>query len=155
MSDKIETMKAFTRIALDRLERAVEGVSEEDLDWRACEYSNSIRWILTHTAQLGNVYIWKALAEDWDFWPEGWPRDYVDNPSYSLEEIKGDLEKGGERFLEALGTLTEEKLAEEISPFGRPWPREYAVMFLISEIIHHEGQLAHAVGTLRRQRSEG
>ena len=72
MSDKIKTMKAFTRIAINRLEMAVD-------------------------------------------------------------------------------LLTDEKLAEEFS-FGGPRPREYAVMFLVSEIIHHEGQLAHARCCMKRQR---
>jgi len=151
MSDKIETLKAFTRLALERFERAAESVRAEDLDWRACEGANTIRWIMTHAAQLGNVYIWKTLADDWSYWPEGWPRDYVGNPDYSLEKIKADLERGGEQFMEALDGVTEEKLAEEVD-FGDSRPREYAVMFVVSEVIHHGGQLAHAVGTLKRQR---
>ncbi|UCH57293.1 MAG: DinB family protein [Candidatus Bathyarchaeota archaeon] len=150
MSEKIETMKAFTRLAISRLEDEAGGLTEEVLGWRACEEANSVRWILTHTAQLGNVFICKVLRGDWDYWPEGWPRDYVDNRSYSLGRIMGDLKKGSELFLEALDQLTAEKLAEEI-PFGGGRPREYAVMFLISEIIHHEGQLAQALGTIRRQ----
>ncbi len=151
MSDRIEAIRAFALLALDRLDNTVGSLSEEDLDWRACEGANSIRWTLTHTAQLGNVYIWKTLADDWGWWPDDWPRDYVDNPSYSLEKIKGDLAKGREGFKEALDGVTEERLAEEID-FGGPRTREYAVMFIVSEVIHHEGQLAHAVGILRRQR---
>ncbi len=151
MSDRIEAIRAFTLLALDRLDNTVESLSEEDLDWRACTGANSIRWILTHTAQLGNVYLWKTLADDWSWWPDDWPRDYADNPSYSLEKIKEDLAKGREGFMEALDGVTEERLAEEID-FGGPKTREYAAMFIVSEVIHHEGQLAHAVGILRRQR---
>ena len=151
MSDRIEAIRAFTLLALDRLDNTVGSLSEEDLDWKACEGANSLRWILTHTAQLGNVYIWKTLADDWGWWPDDWPRDYVDNPSYSLEEIKGDLAKGREGFMKALVRVTEERLTEEID-FGGPKTREYALMFIVSEVIHHEGQLAHAVGILRRQR---
>ncbi len=53
--------------------------------------------------------------------------------------------------MEALDRVTEERLTEEID-FGGPKTREYALMFIVSEVIHHEGQLAHAVGILRRQR---
>ena len=53
MSDRIETIRAFTLLALDRLNDTVGSLSEEDLDWKACEGANSLRWILTHTAQLG------------------------------------------------------------------------------------------------------
>ena len=151
MSIKIETIRAFARLALDRFDRATESVRGEDLDWRACEGANTIRWIMTHAAQLGNVYIWKTLANDWGYWPEGWPRDYVDNQGYSLEKIKADIKKSREQFMAALEGVTEEKLAEEID-FGGPKPREYAVMFIISEVVHHGGQLAHAVGTIKRQR---
>jgi uncharacterized damage-inducible protein DinB len=153
VTDRIEAIKAFAALALDRLDQTVDKLHEEDLDWRPCEGANSVRWILAHTAQLGNVYIWKTLADDWGWWPEDWPRNYVDNPDYSLEKIRGDLAKGREGFMEALSGVTEEKLAEEID-FGSPRTREYAAMFIISEVIHHEGQLAHAVGTLRRQRCE-
>jgi uncharacterized damage-inducible protein DinB len=153
LSDRLETIRAFALLALNRLDQTVTGVSEEDLDWRACEGANSIRWILTHTAQLGNVYIWKTLADNWGWWPDGWPRNYIDNPSYSLKMIKGDLAKGREGFMEALSGVTEEKLEEEID-FSGPKTREYAVMFIISEVIHHEGQLAHAVGTMKRQRGQ-
>jgi uncharacterized damage-inducible protein DinB len=151
MSNRIEAIRVFSLLALDRLDKTVGSLSEEDLDWRPCEGANSIRWILTHTAQLGNVYIWKTLADDWGWWPDGWPRDYVDNPSYSLEKIRGDLARGREGFMEALDGVTEVRLAEEID-FGGPRTRGYAVMFIVSEVIHHEGQLAHAVGILRRQR---
>jgi len=154
VTDRIEAINEFVLLALDRLDRTVENLREDDLDWRPCEGANSVRWILTHTAQLGNVYIWKTLANDWGWWPDNWPRDYVDNPDYSLEKIRGDLAKGREGFLEAMSGATEEKLAEEID-FGGPRTREYAVMFIVSEVIHHEGQLAHAVGTLKRQRGEG
>ena len=153
MSDRIEAIRAFALLALDRLDHTVGSLSEEDLDWKACEGANSVRWILTHTAQLGNVYIWKTLADDWGWWPDDWPRDYIGNPSYSLETINGDLAKGSEGFMEALSGVTEETLAEEID-FSGPRTREYAMMFIISEVIHHEGQLAHAVGTIRRQRGE-
>ena len=53
--------------------------------------------------------------------------------------------------MEALDGVTEERLAEEID-FGGPRTREYAVMFIVSEVIHHEGQLALAMGTIKRQR---
>ena len=153
MSDRIEAIRAFALLALERLDHTVADISEEDLDWRMCEGANSVRWILTHTAQLGNIYIWKTLADDWDWWPDGWPRDYVDNPSYSLERIRKDLATGREGFMEALGGVTGEKISEVIDFWG-PRTREYAMMFIISEVIHHEGQLAHAMGILKRQRGE-
>jgi hypothetical protein len=153
LSDRIEAIRAFALLALERLDHTVAGISEEDLDWRMCDGANSVRWMLTHTAQLGNIYIWKTLADDWGWWPDGWPRDYIDNPSYSLEKIMGDLAKGREGFMEALDGVTEEKFSEVIDFWG-PRTREYAAMFIISEVIHHDGQLAHAVGTIRRQRGE-
>ena len=67
MSDRIEAIKAFALLALDRLDKTAGSLSEEDLDWRPCEGANPIRWTLTHTTQLGNVYIWKTLADDWDW----------------------------------------------------------------------------------------
>ena len=35
MSDRIEAIRAFALLALDRLDNTVGSLSEEDLDWRA------------------------------------------------------------------------------------------------------------------------
>ena len=51
--------------------------------------------------------------------------------------------------MEGLDRLTDESLAEEIE-FAGTRTREWAVMWMISEIIHHEGQLAATLGALKR-----
>ena len=48
MSDVIKTLKAFTELGFDRLDRATKDLTEEQLDWQSCVEANTIRWILTH-----------------------------------------------------------------------------------------------------------
>ena len=58
--------------------------------------------------------------------------------SVKIDTLKSFTRIAINRLEMAVDLLTDEKLTEEIS-FGSPRPREYAAMFLISEIIHHGG----------------
>jgi len=154
MTEKVEAIKAFTQIGFDRLGRVTKDLKSEQLDWKYCKEANTIRWILTHISQELHVYIPRVISGDKEYMPQGWPEDYVGNKSYSLEKIMGDLEKGKAGLMEGLDTLTDASLAEEIDFFGGKRKREYAVMLLISEILHHEGQIAAILGVKKRMKGE-
>jgi hypothetical protein len=66
--------------------------------------------------------------------------------------IQRDLDKGRSLFVKGLKSLTPEVLEEEIQFFSRQTTREYALMQVLAEVIHHGGQLAHARGCMKRQR---
>ena len=85
-----------------------------------------------------------------EYKPEGWPDDYVGNESYSFEKIRGDLEKGKAKLMKKLDNLTEEVLAEEIDWFRGKQPKQAYLMLAISEILHHEGQIAAILGVEKR-----
>jgi len=50
-----------------------------------------------------------------------------------------------------LNKLTDEALAEEIDFFGGR-TREWSILWLISEVIHHEGQVASILGNCKRSK---
>jgi len=153
VTDKIETIKIIAKIGLDRLERATKDMKSEQLDWRPFPEANTLRWILIHEAQILHVAFPRILLGDSRYLPEGWPDDYQGNEGYTLEKILGDIEEGRASLLVGLDGLTDESLAEEIEFAGkRTW--EWAVMWMISEIIHHEGQVAATLGAWKRVKGE-
>jgi uncharacterized damage-inducible protein DinB len=149
MTDKIETIKIIVEIGLDRLERATREVEPDQLGWRPFSEANTLRWILTHESYILHVAFPRILLGDSNYMPKGWPDDYQGNEGYTLGKILGDLEEGRISLMEYLDELTDESLAEKIE-FAGTRTREWAVMWMISEIIHHEGQVAAALGAWKR-----
>ena len=150
MSEKIERMKAFAKVGFGRLDRATKDLTEEQLDWKSCAEANTIRWNLTHLASEMFVFVPKIIRGNKEYKPEGWPDDYVGNKSYSLEKIMGDIEKGKAKLMEKLDNLTEEVLIEEMDWFRGNQPKQAYLMLALSEILHHEGQIAAILGVEKR-----
>jgi uncharacterized damage-inducible protein DinB len=152
VSDKIDTMKAFANVGFSRLESATENLTEEQLDWKSCPEANTIRWILTHMNNEFFSFFPKIVKADKDYAPKGWPADYVGNKSYSLDKIMGDYRKGKENVLKLLSGLDDEDLKEQLDWFYGKQPMEAYLMLAISEIIHHEGQIAAILGVEKRMK---
>lgn len=152
MSDRVEVIKALAVIGLNRLDGLTKELDAGLLDWKPEPEANTIRWILTHESYILHVVLPWVFRGQRGYRPEGWPDDYQGNPTYSLEKILGDLETGREGVLEALERLTDEELAEEID-FFEDRTREWSILWLISELIHHEGQVAAILS--HRKRFEG
>lgn len=152
MSDKVEFYKSLAEMAFGRLERATKELSENEIDWRPLEEANSIRWILTHLSRICNVGFPRIFKGDPEYTPAGWPDDYVGNTSYSLEKVMGDLEKGKNIVMSGLDELTPADLEADIPLWGGTRKRSFALMVYLSEIIHHEGQIAYLKGAIGRRR---
>lgn len=150
MSGKIDAIKSFTEMGFFRFRGAIKDLKEEQIDWKYCPQANTVRWLLTHLASELHVFIPKILTGDKDYKPEGWPEDYVGNQSYSLEKILGDIEEGEAILMNKLDGLREEDLSEEIDWFMGKRKKEYYLMLAISEIHHHEGQIAAILGVESR-----
>ena len=152
MSGKIETIKAFAQVGFDRLERATKDLKEEQLDWMSCPQANTIRWLLTHLSSELHSFVPKILKGDKGYKPEGWPDDYVGNSAYTLKKINVDLDEGKKKLMKSLDKLTEEELAVEMDWFYGKKPKEAYLMLAISEIHHHEGQIAAILGLESRMK---
>ena len=152
MSDVIKTLKAFTELGFDRLDRATKDLTEEQLDWQSCAEANTIRWILTHLSSELHTFIPKIITGDKEYMPEGWPSDYIGNKSYSLEKIKADLAEGKAKTMKMYDELSEDTLAEEMDWFYGKADKERYLMVAISEILHHEGQIAAILGVEKRMK---
>jgi uncharacterized damage-inducible protein DinB len=150
MTVKTDVIKDFAQIGFDRLNSAIKSMKPEQLDWKSCTQSNTIRWVLTHISEEVNVYLPKYLEEEQ---PKDWPKDYINNPQYKKEKIMADIEKGKGKLYAGLNKITNAKLSEEIDDWSGKKTREYYVMLMISEIIHHEGQIAAILGLEKRMKS--
>jgi uncharacterized damage-inducible protein DinB len=152
MSEKVETIKAFTQVGLNRLDRATKDLTPDLLDWKSCSEANTIRNILAHVSQEMHIYLPRIIKGDWSYKPKGWPDDYSTNTSYTLEKIMEDIKSGQEKLLKDLDKLNDSDLEEEIEYFRGKRKRETALMGMISEIIHHEGQIAAILGVEKRMK---
>ena len=150
MSDRIETIKSFVELGFTRLDMVTKDLKEEQLDWKYCPQANTVRWLLTHLSNELYVYIPKILKGDKDYYPEGWPEDYTGNAGYSLEKILGDLEEGKKKLIKSLEETTDEKLDKEMEWFWGKLPRLSYLNLMVSEILHHGGQIAAILGVEKR-----
>ena len=72
--------------------------------------------------------------------------------SYSLETIKADLAEGKAKTMKMYDELSEDTLAEEMDWFYGKADKERYLMVAISEILHHEGQIAAILGVEKRMK---
>ena len=147
---KIDTIKEFAMLGFSRLDRAIDGVTEEQLDWMSCSEANTARNILTHLISEWYGFIPKIIAGDKDAPVKGVPEGYVGNADMSLEEIMKDYNEGKKHLLEQLGKVKDEDLAKEMDWFMGKQTVGFYLMMGVSEIIHHEGQIAAIRGVEKR-----
>ena len=152
MSNKVESIKTFAEIAFERFDSAIKDLSEKEIDWQPVEETNSIRWILTHLSQQWIVGIPRILKGDPEYKPKDWPEDYVGNRSNSFEKIMSEIEKGRNIVMSGLEKLTLAELEAEIHLWGGTKKRQYGLLIYLSEIFHHEGQIAYLRGAVKRRR---
>lgn len=153
MSEKVEILKEYAEYVFNRFGRTIEGLAEEELDWSPMEESNSMRWILNHLSRIVNVYAMMYIKGDPDYVPEGWPNDYAEK-SLELEKLLGDIEKGKKAMLGGLDGLSSADLKAEITRRGTSRTRQAGLFGMLSEIVHHNGQIAYLRGTIKRHREK-
>ena len=147
---KIDTIKEFTMLGFTRLDRAMDGLTEEQLDWMSCSEANTIRNIVTHLISEWYGFIPKIIAGDKDAPAKGVPEGYVGNKDLRLEDLMKDYNEGKKHLLEQLGKVKDEHLEKEMDWFmGKQSVGSY-LMLGVSEIIHHEGQIAAIRGVEKR-----
>ena len=143
---KMGTIKEFTMVGFNRLNNATKNLTEEQLDWMSCSEANTVRNILGHLIGEWYGFVPKILAGDKDLEVEG----YAGTENKSLEEIKKDLAEGQKHLIAQLAKVKEEDLAKEMEWFMGKQPAGSYLMIAVSEIVHHEGQIAAILGVEKR-----
>jgi len=150
MSERIQTIKTYAQISYDRIAEVTKDLKHEQLDWKSCKEANTIRWVLTHLAEDIMVYLPNFMPS----MPaqKDWPKDYVGNNGYSLEKILADVDKSKQALMRGLDKLNAAQLGDDVDMWGTKAKREYAIMMMISEVLHHEGQIAAILGLEKRMK---
>lgn len=147
---KTDTIKEFAALGFSRLDRALDGMTEEQLDWMSCSEANTIRNIVTHLISEWYGFVPKIIAGDKDAKVKGVPEGYVGNKDLNLDQIMKDLKEGKDHLRKELGKVKDEDLAKEMDWFMGKKPVGFYLMLAVSEIIHHEGQIAAIRGVEKR-----
>ena len=143
---KVDTIKHFAGMSLNRLDNTTKNLSEEQLDWKSCSEANTVRNILGHLVGEWYGFIPKIAAGSKDAEVEG----YAGTEGKSLEQIKADYEAGKANLMKTLDGISDEALAKEMEWFmGKQSTANY-LMLGVSEILHHEGQIAAILGVEKR-----
>ena len=142
----MSTIKEFTKVGFNRLNNTTKDLTEEQLDWKSCSEANTIRNILGHLIGEWYGFIPKSLAGDKDLEVEG----YSGTEGKSLEQIMSDLAEGQNHLLTELDKVNEEDLTKEMDWFMGNLPVGSYLMLGVSEILHHEGQIAAIRGVENR-----
>jgi uncharacterized damage-inducible protein DinB len=146
---KIGTIKEFTEVGFNRLNNATKDLTEEQLDWKSCSEANTIRNILGHLIGEWYGFIPKILAGDKNLEVEG----YSGTEGKSLEQIISDLAEGQKHLLAKLDKVKDEDLTKEMDWFRGKLSVGSYLMIGVSEILHHEGQIAAIRGVENRIKS--
>jgi hypothetical protein len=153
MDKDVAVLKGFAEFSFGSLERACEGLTEKEADWRPIEESNNIRWILNHLSRISNLSLPRILKGEPEYTPKGWPDDYRDQ-IYTVEKLMEDIETGKGVVLKELSGLKSEDLKEEISLWGGKRKRDFALFAYLGEIVNHKGQIAALRGNIKRRREK-
>ena len=150
---KIDTIREFAEVGFTRLDNMLIDLKEEQLDWMSCSEANTIRNILTHLISEWYGFVPKVVAGDKDAKVKGVPEGYVGNKELSLTKILADLKEGKDHLRSELAKVKDEDLAKEMNWFMGKKTRGFYLMLGVSEIIHHEGQIAAIRGVEKRLKS--
>ena len=143
---KIDGIKGFATVGLNRLGNTTKNLKEEQLDWKSCSEANTVRNVLGHLIGEWYGFVPKIAAGNKDAEVEG----YAGAEGKSLAEIKADIEAGKAQLMKVLDGISDEDLAKEMDWFMGKLPVANYLMMGVSEILHHEGQIAAILGVEKR-----
>ena len=154
--------------AFDKLKRALDGLSEDELHWRPALESNTIDWMVWHMARVEDNWVNVRLRESESIWDrDGWAeRCGVEVPDngygQSAEEIRAippfnvpivmdyyaAVRQGTSDYFE--NEMQEEDLNKDV-PHARYDPIDYAWVLghLLCEEAEHLGQIEYLRGMMR------
>ena len=154
MSEKIESLKSIANVAIGRFDVTMKDLKESEAEWKPVEEANNIRWILMHLSQQWNVGFPRTFKGDNNYKPAGWPDDYVGSKSITYAQLITDLSKGKAAVLEGFDKLKVADLNVEVQSYSGMVKRYDRLLRQISEIIHHEGQIAYIRGAITRKKQK-
>ena len=149
MSEQASIIKENAEFLFTRLLKTVEGLSEDEAEWKPTPESNNIVWQLNHLSRITNLSMPRLIKEDKEWTPEDWPPNYKEAVVDSDRLIQ-DIEKGKKNVLPILGELSKAQLEKETKYWGGTRKQKEGLFAYLAEIAHHKGQIAYIRGTYAR-----
>ena len=110
---KVDNLKHFAGMSLNRLDNTTKNLSDEQLDWKSCSEANTVRNILGHLVGEWYGLIPKIAAGSKDAEVAG----YAGAEGKTLEQIKADYEAGKGNLMKTIDGISDEDLAKEMEWF--------------------------------------
>ncbi|GAA4915044.1 uncharacterized protein DUF664 [Actinomycetospora succinea] len=161
---------AFGRAQSDAA-RAVDGLTADELSWRADAEANPIAWLVWHLTRVQDDHVADLAGTEQVYTADGWARRFdlpLDDASigygHTTEQVAsvrvddpalltGYLDAVHERTVAYLRTLTGEDLDEVIDDaWDPPVTRGVRLVSVVDDDIQHAGQAAYLAGLVRRRR---
>ena len=161
---------AFGR-ARDDARRAVDGLTADELSWRADGEANPIAWLLWHLTRVQDDHVADLAGTEQVWTADGWARRFnlpLDDASigfgHTSEQVAsvrvedpalltGYLDAVHERTVAYLRTLSGDDLDEVIDDrWDPPVTRGVRLVSVVDDDIQHAGQAAYLGGLVRRRR---
>jgi hypothetical protein len=149
MSEQASIIKENAEFLFTRLLKTVEGLSEDEAEWKATPESNNIVWQLNHLSRITNLNMPRLIKEDHEWIPEDWQSNYKESVVDS-DRLIHDIEKGKKMVLSELGELSKAQLEKETKFWGGTRKQKEGLFAYLAEIAHHKGQIAYIRGTYAR-----
>lgn len=146
MPEKMYYLNEFTESVYSRIEKTMESLSREEIEWKPTPQTNNIKWILTHLVRISKLLLPQVIKVE----TTGKWEDQYESQEHSLDELLKDLKESKKTVLKGLNELTSEDFEEEIPLWGGKYQRKRGVYVLLSELIHHNGQIAYIHGAYNR-----
>jgi len=149
MSEQASIIQENADFLFTRLLKTVEGLSEEEAEWKPTPESNNIVWQLNHLSRITNLSMPRLIKEDHDWMPQNWNPNYKEEVNNS-DRLITDLEKGKELVLSELGELSKDQLEKDTKYWGGTRKQKEGLFAYLAEIAHHKGQIAYIRATYAR-----
>jgi uncharacterized damage-inducible protein DinB len=161
---------AFGRAQSDA-QRAVAGLTADELSWRADDEANPIAWLVWHLTRVQDDHVADLAGREQAWTADGWARRFdlpfedssigyghtseqvaavrVDDPAL----LTGYLDAVHARTVAYLRTLSEADLDEVIDDnWDPPVTRGVRLVSVVDDDIQHAGQAAYLAGLIQRRR---
>lgn len=127
-------VQAMAQIFLE----AARHVPSERADWKPDPKAKSAHEIVSHLAKANGLFLAILHGEP----PSGDTAPDTEGKSY--EEALGEFEKSAQELAEAIASLPDERLGEQIElPWGQTWKMPLVVAAAGGHIAYHWGQIGY------------
>lgn len=142
MSGQVLLLQEYASFLFTRLSKTVEGLTQEEAEWKPTIESNNIVWQLNHLSRIINLYLPRLLKDEHDYCPKGWVSNYV-NSVWEVDRLIQDIRTGKEQVLLELGGLSAAQLEKDTEYWGGVRKLKIGLFAYLAEVAHHKGQIAY------------